>query len=652
MIKRILIANRGEIAVRIIKTAHKLGIETVAIYTQQEDHALHIQKANFKALLRGNDLQSSYLDIEQIVAIAKQYGADAIHPGYGFLSENSTFAQHCIDNNIIFIGPSPEAIQLMGNKNRANTIAAQNKVPLLKKISGTIDEMISQAGELKLPLVIKAAMGGGGKGMRIVRNLDDLPSEIKRAGEESLRYFGSNEVYIEQYIENPRHIEVQILADEHGNALHLYERECSIQRRHQKIIEEAPAPNLSEELKSKLYADAIKLAKSISYKNAGTIEFLLANNREHYFLEMNTRIQVEHPVTEVITGIDIVEQQIKIAEGKALPFNQNQLAVCGHAIEARIYAENPEDNFKPSFGRILTTHIPHHNNIRIDGGAQATENLNPNFDPLLKKVIAKGNTRLESIAILQKFLNEYALFGVTTNREYLINIINDEDYINANISTAFCKLKTALLSNNKKLSTDTKTVLTAAYWALKNRPSSTPSSTWHSLGYWRQYAKAVLNMDSAQVPSTLLDHHKTGLSFKFEDSNPLSVTNIQIEQNELSFIIDDVFAKLNYFISEEGAFYLQYKGEKHLIIDKPERIKRISANGTNTIKSLKAPIPGKIIEILVNEGDQIKKGDTLMILEAMKTENNLLAWKDTTITNINITVNDQVQLDQILVETE
>ncbi len=652
MIKKILIANRGEIAVRIMKTAKRLGIETIAIYTKAEESALHTQNANYKVLLKGDDLHESYLNIEQIISIAQQYNADAIHPGYGFLSENAHFAKACEEAKIRFIGPSSNAIQLMGNKAHANAIALQNNIPLLKKVSGTASEMIEDAKNLRLPLVIKAALGGGGKGMRVVRSYDQLKDELIRAGEEALRYFGDDSVYIEEYIENPRHIEVQILSDSHGNTLHLFERECSIQRRHQKIIEEAPAPHLKEETKQKLYADAIKLAQSIDYQNAGTIEFLLTEDEDYFFLEMNTRIQVEHPVTEEITGIDIVEQQIRIAEGKALTFSQNDLKIKKHAIEARIYAENPADEFKPSFGTILNAHIPVHKNIRIDGGALENENLNPQFDPLLKKVIAVGSNRTEAVEYLQNFLEEYALFGVDTNREYLIQITKDSDFTNGKLTTSFCKTKkSSLLKKFRRTDFETD-LLSAAYWIIKHHSNNQPNSIWQRVGYWRQFPRQQIRINQDLITTTLDKFDDEQMVFSIENKSSIEVSSIQIEQNALSFIIHNRFVHLNFFKGKEQQFYFQHKGVKYLIIDKPKVERKQNADDINNETELKAPIPGKIIDIKIKKGDTVKKGDVLMVLEAMKTENNLVAWKDSIIDNVMIDRGQQVHLHQLLLITQ
>lgn len=650
---RILIANRGEIAVRIIKTAKEMNIETVAIYTQPEIDALHVEKADFKALLVGNTLEETYLNPTQIIQLAKRYKADAIHPGYGFLSENADFAQLCTNSNITFIGPFAEHIKLMGNKNEANAIATSCKVPLLKKIKGSLTEIIKNATSLKLPIVIKATAGGGGKGMRVVKKLSELKQELQGASSEAQRYFGDASVYVEEYIENPRHIEVQILADHHGNTVHLYERECSIQRRHQKVIEEAPAANLPSSVRQKIINDALILSKKIGYTNAGTVEFLLTPSFQHYFLEMNTRIQVEHPVTEEITGIDIVKEQIMIASGMPLSFSQDEVVIYGHAIEARIYAEDPCANFMPSFGKIIGTHIPSHPNIRIDGGAQPTENLNPNFDPLLKKVIALGKDRKQAINRLTNFLLNYALFGVESNRELIIQTLRDKDFKYGNYSTSFFETKQDYLLTKTPVLSAEIDILASAYIILKNNSKTLVDNIWNQTGYWRQLQKHQISFDGYKVNIEVLNLNNESIVIQIDDENPIEISCIRIEQNELSFIINGHHSILNYLVSKNELFYIQYEGRKRIISDKPERLKRnIDDDNKNEVKSLMAPMPGRIIEIMVKEGEKIKKGNPLMVLEAMKTENRIHAWKDTTITKVSVSKGDQVHLNQLLIETE
>ncbi|TLX72803.1 ATP-grasp domain-containing protein [Labilibacter sediminis] len=652
-LNRILIANRGEIAVRIIKTARQMGIKTIAIYTKDEEESLHVEKADFKALLTGDSLEETYLNAQHIVELAHKYKADAIHPGYGFLSENADFARLCSSNNITFIGPTAEQIRLMGNKEVANEIARSCKVPLLKKINGAFNEVVEKASELKLPLIIKAAAGGGGKGMRVINCLKDLPAELQRAAAEAERYFGNPSVYIEEYIENPRHIEVQVLADEHGNTVHLYERECSIQRRHQKVIEEAPAPNLPEKVRQNIINDALTLTKEIDYTSAGTVEFLLTPDMQHYFLEMNTRIQVEHPVTEEITSIDIVKEQIMIASGMPLSFTQEEVKICGHAIEARIYAEDPEDNFMPSFGKIIGTHIPSHPHIRIDGGAQATENLNPKFDPLLKKVISLANNRNLAIARLENFLLNYALFGVESNRELIIRVLKDKDFKRGEYSTSFFKNKQTHLLSKNPVKTEELEIIAGSYTILKNHFTKEHHNIWNQTGYWRQLQQHQIHFDGQSIRILINQLTTDSITLQIDNEKPFKISDIRIEQNELSFIIKGNHSIINYLVGNNMEFFIQHNGAKRMISDIPKRTKRRGDEvNESKIKTLKAPMPGKIIDILVKEGQTIKKGNPLMVLEAMKTENSIQAWKDTTITKISVNKGDQVQLYQLLIETD
>ena len=365
-INKILIANRGEIAVRIMRTLKRLHIESVAVFADNDANALHRRMADEAYPLGNGSLKDTYLNIQKIIDTALDSGAEAIHPGYGFLSENPDFAEACRQNNLIFIGPDADTMRLMGNKIAARQVAIENNIPVTFGLTGGFDEIIAQADTLPYPVLIKAAAGGGGKGMHIVRQKEDLKDELERASREAEKYFGDGTVFVEQYIENPRHIEVQILADHHGNIIHLGERECTIQRRYQKIIEESPSPTLNEEKQQQLLDTAVRLCKGIGYKNAGTVEFIVDKDLNFYFLEVNTRIQVEHPVTEMRTGIDIVEEQIRIARGKEIGWTQDMIQTQGHAIELRIYAEDPENNFLPTPGKVTAYHEPQGRGTRFD----------------------------------------------------------------------------------------------------------------------------------------------------------------------------------------------------------------------------------------------------------------------------------------------
>jgi len=418
MFKKILIANRGEIAVRIIKACRELGIKSVAIFSEVDKNALHVRIADEAYLIGHSPANESYLNKEKIIDLAKKVTAEAIHPGYGFLSENAEFIKLVEDNGIVFIGPSSKSVEMMGEKTAARKLMKQNNVPI---VPGTIEplndfkEGIQIANEIGYPIMLKAASGGGGKGMRKVYNDNEFEDAFTRAQNESLKAFGKSEVYIEKLILNPKHIEVQILADKYGNYIHLFERECSVQRRHQKVIEEAPSIFVDDETRTKITEAAIKAAKACNYYNAGTIEFLLDRNKNFYFLEMNTRLQVEHPVTEMITGVDLVKQQIKIAANLKLDIAQSDLKINGHAIECRIYAEDVDNNFAPSTGKIIHHRLTSGPGTRIDRGIDLMSEVPIYYDPLLSKVTTWGKNREEAIARMKRALIEYQISGVITN---------------------------------------------------------------------------------------------------------------------------------------------------------------------------------------------------------------------------------------------
>ncbi|MGC4235266.1 MAG: biotin carboxylase N-terminal domain-containing protein, partial [Niabella sp.] len=440
-IKKILIANRGEIALRVQRTARRMGIATVAVYSNADREAAFVKQADTSVLLEGNQLGETYLNIEKIIAIARQTGADAIHPGYGFLSESPGFAEACEKAGVIFIGPNAAAMKAMGNKIAARETAVKAGVPVIPGITGSVSALLSNYQSTGFPLLVKAAAGGGGKGMRTVHNEAEFQTALEATAREAQNYFGDSTVYIEKYIAHPRHIEVQILGDQYGNIIHLYERECSLQRRHQKIIEEAPSPALDPVTRQRICSAAVQLAKSIGYYSAGTMEFLADEYLNFYFLEMNTRIQVEHPVTELTTGIDIVEQQIKIAADEALQYKQEDIHQQGHAIECRIYAEDPAQGFLPSPGLIKYYEEPAFNQqatIRIDGmQLQNGDTISGDFDPMISKLVVSAATRDEAREAMLAALQRYHIKGIKTNIEFLTGLMQLPDYIHNNISTKY-----------------------------------------------------------------------------------------------------------------------------------------------------------------------------------------------------------------------
>ena len=440
--KKILIANRGEIALRIMKTAQKMGIKTVAVYSEVDRHSPHVKFADEAVLLGPAPSSESYLVMEKIIDAAKVTGAEGIHPGYGFLSENAVFAQMVEDNGIIFIGPKPDAIKVMGNKLAAKEAVRDYDIPMVPGIEEAItDVKLAEkvAKQIGFPILIKASAGGGGKGMRVVENLKDLPEQMQRAISEAQSAFGDGSVFIEKYVGSPRHIEIQILADTHGNMVHLFERECSVQRRHQKVVEEAPSAVLTPEIRKAMGEAAIKVAKACDYVGAGTVEFLLDENKNFYFLEMNTRLQVEHPVSELISGIDLVEQQIKVARGEKLAFTQEDLKITGHALEVRVYAEDPLANFMPSIGTLSTYKTPVGEGIRVDDGFEEGMEVPIYYDPMISKLITYGKNREEAIQLMIKAIDGYKVEGVATTLSFGKFVCEHEAFTSGNFDTHFVK---------------------------------------------------------------------------------------------------------------------------------------------------------------------------------------------------------------------
>lgn len=442
MLKKVLIANRGEIAVRIIRACRELGIATVAVYSEADKNALHTRLADEAVCIGAAKSSQSYLNIKNILEAACGTGADSIHPGFGFLSENANFAKMCEESNIKFIGPSYKVIDLMGNKSNAKELMKSAKVPVVPGSEGSIkslEEAIQIADQIGYPIMIKAAAGGGGKGIRLVRAPEELKESYEIVKQEAKLSFSDDEIYIEKFIENPRHVEIQVLADEYGNCIHLGERDCSVQRRNQKVLEESPSTVLDAKLRKKMGEAAINAVKVAHYSNAGTIEFLVDKHKNFYFMEMNTRIQVEHPVTEWVTGIDIVKEQLKIASGEKLGYTQADISVKGHSIECRINAENPENNFMPCPGTITDLHLPGGNGVRIDTAVYTGYKIPPVYDSMIAKIIVHASNRTEAIAKMKVALEECVIDGVDTNIDFLYQILENEKFISGDFDTSFIK---------------------------------------------------------------------------------------------------------------------------------------------------------------------------------------------------------------------
>ena len=450
MLKKVLIANRGEIAVRIIRACREMGIRTVAIYSEADKTALHVSLADEAICVGPAPSNKSYLNMKAILEAACLTGADSIHPGFGFLSENSTFAKICEEMGIKFIGPNYRLIELLGNKSKAKETMKNAGVPVVPGSEGLIkskEEAVQLAEQIKYPVMLKASAGGGGRGIRVAYNKDQLEKEYDLVKQEAKVSFNDDSLYLEKFVENPRHVEIQILADEHGNCIHLGERDCSVQRRNQKVLEETPSSILDDKTRKKMGEVAVNAVKEIGYTNAGTIEFLVDKNKDFYFMEMNTRVQVEHPVTEMVTGIDIIKEQIKIASGETLTYKQRDITFTGHSLEVRINAEDPDKNFMPCPGTITDLHLPGGNGVRIDTAIYPGYSIPPTYDSMIAKIIVHGKDRNESIAKMKSSIAELVVEGIKTNTDFILKILEDEDFKNNNYDTSFISKKFGKKSN-------------------------------------------------------------------------------------------------------------------------------------------------------------------------------------------------------------
>jgi acetyl-CoA carboxylase biotin carboxylase subunit len=661
-IQKILIANRGEIAVRIMRTAKKMGIRTVAIYSTIDHDSLHVAFADEAFCIGQSELSETYLNISRIIETAKKANCDAIHPGYGFLAENPLFVQACHDAGIIFIGPGPKAMKVMGNKIEARDFVKKTGVPITKGVTGSPKELIRTAPKIGFPLLLKAAAGGGGKGMRIVYEPSELEEAIESASRQAKAYFGDETVYIEKYIEEPRHIEVQILGDEQGNVIHLFERECSIQRRYQKIIEESPSPTLNQEVRNKMGEAAVRIGREAGYSSAGTIEFLVDRNLNFYFLEMNTRIQVEHPVTEFVTGIDIVEEQIHIASGHKLRLSQEDISQRGHAIECRIYAEDPSNNFQPSPGLMTFYSEPGIPGIRIDTGIASGTEIKSSFDPMISKLVVWGKDRDEARLLMINALKEYIIHGIRTNVAFLSTLLQSQAFISNFISTGFCDehLGSIIAEMEKEKKSLPLHVPIAAYLlaSLTNTlsgDSCEKPGLWQQIGFWRDLMKVRLDMEGEEVrvkiPRAMKDY------YEFEILGERYIGNIdKWEDHRLAFTVNghDYVAFISEdennqgFVSVEGIMY-QFRRFDLLS-------ESVSAAGMDAAGSegghITSPMPGKVIKINVTAGDKVKKGQVLLIIEAMKMENLIAAPVDGIIQKVNVSLNQMVETSTALVDLE
>lgn len=657
-IHKVLVAARGEIAVRVIRTLKKLSINSVAIYSDNDSDALYCRMADEARPLGNGSIRDTYLNIQKIIDAALDTGADAIHPGYGFLSESPDFAEACAENNIIFIGPDAETMRLMGNKVAARNFAIGHNIPVTFGMTGTIDEIVSKSSELPYPVLIKAAAGGGGKGMHIVRDAESLRPALETASSQALQFFGNGEVFVEQYVENPRHIEVQVLADHFGNVIHLYERECSIQRRYQKIIEESPSPTLNPEKRKEICDTAVSLCKQVGYKNAGTVEFLVDKNLNFYFLEMNTRIQVEHPVTEQRTGIDIVEEQIRIARGKEMGWTQDVIQDNGHAIECRVYAEDPENQFAPAPGEVTLYHEPQMRGLRIDSSIDGECTISPNYDPMIAKVICFGKRRSDAIEIMRKALREYIVQTEKNNIPYLQSVIENQDFIDNKIDTSYCeKHQNELIETMHKTRDDVKKEDVAAMFLFYDfnkdyLENNNIDNVWNAIGYWR--FQMSLNV--------FVEKTKCNVSIKSLTHKALYCTINGIEYSVLLTQNDSDIRKViingrteSIFVSRTPSheFCVHFRGLDFICHrgDQLNDMREYSQEefGDEDLKYF-APMPCNIEKICVKEGDVVKRGDVLCVTVAMKMFSDVVAKCDGKVMKVNVKVGDKVDKKKVLIE--
>lgn len=650
-LKKILIANRGEIACRIQRTAQALGYRTVAVFSDADADALHVQIADEAVNIGPAPVQQSYLNIPAILDAARRTGADAIHPGYGFLSENAEFARACQNAGITFIGPSPEAIELMGSKRLSKLAMLDAGVPCIKGYQGAEQDdatLAREAGRIGFPLMIKASAGGGGRGMRLVQDPGDLLAQIRTARSEALHGFGSDELILEQALIDPRHVEVQLFGDQQGNLLYLGERDCSIQRRHQKVIEEAPCPIMTAELRQAMGEAALKAGSAVNYVGAGTVEFLLDARGQFYFLEMNTRLQVEHPVTELITGLDLVAWQLLVAEGRPLPLRQDQVQLNGHAIEVRLYAEDPTQGFLPQTGRITMWEPALQGEVRIDHGLIEGQQVSPFYDPMLGKIIAHGATREEARRQLLRAVQDSVLLGLPSNQRLLASLLEHPQFINGDFSTGFIPTHFAdhPCLHAHMPSAEELAIAAALFYQAS-------AQVHHAvLAGWRNNASVPLHYRIGLEDQDWLVQLNAvpGQPYRIEvATQSLELKVIRCDGRWATLEIDGIRRRHAYRL-DAGQLWL-FTGPGSLrLIDRTQAL--VSSQAGVSSGTLKAPMDGAIVDVLVTEGSTVSKGQLLVVLEAMKMEHPLKSGIDGVLKRLQVRVGDQVKNRQILLEVE
>lgn len=637
---KVLIANRGEIAVRVMQTAKAMGYQTVAVYSDADRNARHVQEADEAVYIGVSKVSESYLSIAKIIEACKKTGADAVHPGYGFLSENADFAQACIDNQITFIGPTAFAIELMGSKRLSKIAMIEAGVPCVPGYEGDrqdLEYLAKQAEQIGFPIMVKASAGGGGRGMRLVQHSSELIEALQTARSEAENAFGSGELILEKAVIAPRHVEIQVFGDTHGNYVYLFERDCSIQRRHQKVVEEAPCPVMTSELRQKMGEAAVAAAKACAYVGAGTVEFLLDASGTFYFLEMNTRLQVEHPVTELITGLDLVEWQLRVANGEQLPLQQHELTLTGHAIEVRLYAEDPRQDFLPQTGQVLRWQPATLPNVRIDHGMLVTDEVSPFYDPMVAKVIAYGKTREDAIRLLARAVDDCVLLGINSNKQFLVNLLRHSIVVAGDTNTAFIQQHFQNDSSLHKQVLSLETLVIAA--ALFSQSNGT--AVWQTgLGV---PLPLKLKYDDQQVQLQLSSVNNTFTVQLCDQSVYIEVLERTAEQ--LVYLIDGVRRRVQYVLDDDQLYLDRDNGNvaiRNVTYAAPETVD-VAGDG-----KIRAPMDGAVVNILVDKGDQVVKGQTLLVLEAMKIQQQIKSDVDGVVDNVLGQQGQQVKKRQML----
>ena len=654
MIESLLIANRGEIACRIVRTARRMGVRTVAVCSEADRNALHARLADEAVVIGPASARESYLDIGAILKAARDTSAAAVHPGYGFLSENADFAQACRDDGLVFVGPSPEAIRAMGSKSASKEIMRTAGVPLVPGYHGADQDpaVLQHAADgIGYPVLVKASAGGGGRGMRVVERADQFEAAVAAAKREAKAAFGDDTVLIEKYLQRPRHVEVQVFGDSHGNAIHLFERDCSIQRRHQKVFEESPAPGLPEATRRAMGAAAVAAAQAIDYSGAGTVEFLLGQDGAFYFIEMNTRLQVEHPVTELVTGLDLVEWQLRVASGEPLPLRQDDVRQTGHAIEVRLYAEDPARGFLPQTGTLERLTMPAEGpHVRVDTGVREGDAISVHYDPMIAKLIVWDHDRPAAVRRLTKALAATVIGGVNTNRQYLLEIAAHPAFAAGEVDTGFIDRHAGDLLPSSRPASDRVLALAACQVLIERRAavaaaaarSADPWSPWNLTNGWRLNGEAVetVRFRDGDAPVEIAVRHR-GSSWRL--TLPGGEMDASAEAEEDGTLAADLGGRrVRAAVIADGDTVIVMDGGRAHRLLRHDPAAAAAAQDTGGGK-LTSPMPGKIVRILAKAGDTVRRGTPLIVLEAMKMEHTIAAPGDGTVERIAFQVGDMVE---------